>query len=93
MTDVELMSEGDADESLTNAFAVFDADGSGKLSVSELRDILTRTIGYGDPTLSEADVQEILDDADVNGDGELDLTEFCKLMKTRSADEGVRNMS
>ena len=51
------MPEGDADEALMNAFAVFDADGSGKLSASELRDILTCVISHNSEAyLSEADV-------------------------------------
>jgi len=92
VTDVELMSEGDADEMLENAFAVFDADNSGTISVSELRDILNRMVGggYASEPLSEADAEEIIKDADVNADGVLDIAEFCKLMKSRSMDEDVR---
>ena len=83
--DVELMSEGDADEALANAFSVFDADGSGKLSTGELRDILMRQASnqFG-PPLSDDEVNEIIKAADVNGDGELDIAEFCALMKGRA---------
>ena len=79
--DVELMSEGDADEMLENAFKVFDTDGSGKLSAVELKDVLTRV---GETALSEADALEVIQKADVNGDGELDIAEFIKLMKGRA---------
>lgn len=77
--DVELMSEGDADEVLENAFAVFDADGSGKLSTTELKDILTR-VGTSS-AMSEEDALEVVRLADENGDGELSIAEFVKLMK------------
>ena len=46
-----------------------------------LLDILTRT---GKTALSQDDAQAVLDEADVNGDGELDISEFIQLMKSRT---------
>ena len=85
--DLELMSEGDADEVLERAFAVFDADDSGTLSAAELQDILTRTPepGVSRYALSEADAQEIIREVDVNGDGQLSISEFIRLMKSRAS--------
>jgi len=77
--DVEFMSEGDADEVLEKAFKTFDTDGSGKLSAAELMDILTR-VGV-ESALSEEDAKQVVAKADVNDDGELDISEFIKLMK------------
>lgn len=66
---------------LENAFAVFDADKSGSLSATELKDILTRE---GNNALSEADAQEIISTVDANGDGQLNISEFIQLMKSRA---------
>ena len=66
---------------LENAFAVFDTDKSGTLSATELKDILTRK---GDDALSEADAQDIINAVDSNGDGQLSISEFIKLMKSRA---------
>ena len=49
------------------AFNVFDSDGSGALSVDELREALTRPGGGN--ALSDADLQAIIDEFDANGDG------------------------
>ena len=60
------------------------------------KDILTRVIVIGGAPggedgdgslLTEADVQEILDTADVNGDGQLSIEEFVGLMKSRHASQ------
>ena len=66
---------------LENAFAVFDADKSGTLSATELKDILVRE---GNNALSEADAQDIINAVDVNGDGHLSISEFIQLMKSRA---------
>ena len=63
---------------IRNAFALFDKDGSGALSVEELRSVLTRP-GSGGPTLTDADVASIIADFDTNGDGEISLEEFAPL--------------
>ena len=62
---------------LEKAFKVFDTDNSGTLSASELIKILTRP---GGAALTMADAEELIQRVDVNGDGELDLEEFCTLM-------------
>ena len=58
--------------SLRRAFEVFDTDKSGGLSVEELTAILTRP---GANPLSDADVQEIVDQFDENKDGVLQIDE------------------
>ena len=62
---------------LRDAFAEFDADGSGRLSVDELVGVLTRP-GGGRP-LTEAEARAFVAKHDSNGDGELDLDEFVQL--------------
>jgi calcium-dependent protein kinase len=60
---------------LKAAFKMFDTDGSGKISLEELR----RMLG---PELLQGDVawQNLLREADANGDGEIDLSEFQQLV-------------
>ena len=62
-------------ENLDKTFAVFDQDNSGKISVSELRDILGVAIISGN-----SDWEELIKEVDSNGDGELDLSEFKSMM-------------
>jgi len=64
------------------AFQVFDKDGSGSLSVSELRAILKRPDG-GAPLGDEA-IAKVIATYDQNGDGELQIDEFCAMMAARS---------
>ena len=62
-------------ENLDKTFAVFDQDNSGKVSVSELRDILGAAVNSG-----SSDWEELIREVDSNGDGELDLNEFKSMM-------------
>eukprot|EP00931_Biecheleriopsis_adriatica_P073081 TRINITY_DN47439_c0_g1_i1.p1 TRINITY_DN47439_c0_g1~~TRINITY_DN47439_c0_g1_i1.p1 ORF type:complete len:657 (-),score=142.94 TRINITY_DN47439_c0_g1_i1:144-2114(-) len=62
------------------AFLCFDKDGSGKLDKSELLD--GRLLG----DLDDDEVEQIIVDLDVNGDGELDLEEFMAMMKHEYAE-------
>ena len=59
-------------------FNMLDADGSGSISLGELRRALN---GMGD-TFSFKEVEEILRDMDRDGDGEIDLDEFIEQMET-----------
>merc|ERR1712154_354392 len=54
------------------AFKVFDKDGSGNISPAELKHIM---LGLGEQ-LTDAELDEIVRQADVNGDGVLDYQEF-----------------
>ena len=52
------------------AFQHFDKDSSGKLSREELRRFLTSN--FGEP-LTEEDFNDVINDMDVDGDGQVDL--------------------
>lgn len=62
-------------ENLDKTFAVFDTDRSGKISVAELRNILGGAVSAGSNSW-----EELIKEVDSNGDGELDLHEFKKMM-------------
>jgi hypothetical protein len=57
----------------TKAFSVLDKDGSGGISVSELKAALVKE---GSSEVLEAEIQSLIDQVDVSGDGELQLDEF-----------------
>jgi calcium-dependent protein kinase len=67
-------------ERLASAFKVFDKDGNGKISLSELVEVL------GGSYLKEADLLDIISMADENNDGEIDFTEFKQLMSFKTKD-------
>ncbi|KAK1590649.1 uncharacterized protein LY79DRAFT_590357 [Colletotrichum navitas] len=67
---------GDAEEELKNAFKVFDRDGSGTISAEELRHVLT-SLGED---MTPAEIDEMIQMADKNGDGSIDYDEFASIM-------------
>lgn len=73
-------------EKLLQAFKMFDIDGSGKISSAELRKCLGRIIVnileneiYSNSEQSIWD--NLIKDADQNGDGEIDYLEFVEMME------------
>ena len=63
--------------SLKSLFAHYDTNNSGAINVSEVADAYTR-MGV---TLDAAQSQSIVDNADLSGDGKLELGEFIFMMK------------
>jgi len=70
------ISEENAEEELREAFRVFDGDGNGYIDRKELG-LMMRFMGE---SLTEAEIQMIIDEADSNRDGLIDYTEFFRLM-------------
>ena len=60
---------------LEQAFRVFDKDGSGKISVTELKEIMG-----GEQQMSDSVWEQIVKEVDQNSDGEIDLKEFISMM-------------
>ncbi|KAI7817233.1 hypothetical protein BC939DRAFT_466512 [Gamsiella multidivaricata] len=67
-----------SDEAYGALFRSINKDGSGNVSAAELRTALQH---FGNSSLSEADVDEIVHEADVSGDGRITLEEFLKIMQ------------
>ena len=59
---------------LEKAFKALDADHSGKISKEELM------AAFGGSHMSSSHFEEMINEADTNGDGEIDLEEFCNYM-------------
>ncbi|KAF9897190.1 Calmodulin [Lobosporangium transversale] len=68
----------DPEEPYRRAFYSINKDGSGYVSTQELKTALDSFLGPN--VLSEADVDEIITEGDVSGDGRITLEEFLKVM-------------
>uniref|UniRef100_A0A7S3JCL8 Calcium-dependent protein kinase 1 n=1 Tax=Euplotes harpa TaxID=151035 RepID=A0A7S3JCL8_9SPIT len=64
-----------SEEKLMAAFKLFDTDGSGTISPDELKSVLGSS-----GKISDEVIEEVLKQADENNDGEIEFSEFCKLM-------------
>jgi calmodulin len=77
-----LRKKNDADEGadpekeLKEAFKIFDKDGNGFISAAELRHVMTN---LGEK-LTDEEVDQMIKEADTNGDGQVDYNEFARMM-------------
>ena len=62
------MKEVDFEAEMKSAFKVFDHDGSGTISLDELRRVMT---SFGE-LLSEEELDSMIKEVDKNGDGSID---------------------
>ncbi|KAJ9700489.1 hypothetical protein PVL29_006014 [Vitis rotundifolia] len=70
--------ETDAEEELKEAFKVFDKDQNGYISATELRHVM---INLGEK-LTDEEVEQMIREADLDGDGQVNYDEFVKMMMT-----------
>ncbi|CAE8643016.1 unnamed protein product [Polarella glacialis] len=67
-----------AEDACWQAFKVFDRDGNGKISREELAQVLA------DDTVKASfakDMEAMMKEVDINGDGEIDFDEFMTMMR------------
>lgn len=64
---------------LQTAFKMFDKDGGGSISTDEIKQVLS----FGQ-NLDEKVVNQIIEQVDANGDGEISFEEFAEMMKKAS---------
>lgn len=74
------MSEKDSKEEILKAFRLFDDDDTGKITFKNLKRV-AKELGE---TLTDEELQEMIDEADLNGDGEISQDEFLRVMKKTS---------
>lgn len=74
------MSEKDLKEEIQKAFRLFDDDDTGKISFKNLKRV-SKELGEN---LTDEELQEMIDEADRDGDGEINEQEFLKIMKKTS---------
>ncbi|KAG0464276.1 hypothetical protein HPP92_019916 [Vanilla planifolia] len=72
------MKETDAEEELREAFKVFDKDQNGYISANELRNVM---MNLGEK-LTDEEVDLMIKEADMDGDGQVNYEEFVRMMMT-----------
>ena len=70
------MKDKNAQRDLKNAFQSFDRDGNGFISAPELRHLMS-TLGQ---KLTEEEINEMIDEADEDGDAQISFEEFQQMM-------------
>lgn len=73
------MKDIDSAEEIKEAFRVFDKDGKGYISTAELRNVMTN---LGEK-LTDEEVDEMIGEADIDGDGQINYEEFVQMMITK----------
>nr|AAC68891.1 VU91C calmodulin [synthetic construct] len=73
------LKSNDSEQELLEAFRVFDKDGNGFISAAELRHVMTN---LGEK-LTDEEVDEMIREADVDGDGQVNYEEFVQVMMAK----------
>lgn len=71
------MTEKDSKEEILKAFKLFDDDETGKISFRNLKRV-AKELGEN---LTDEELQEMIDEADRDGDGEINEADFLRIMK------------
>lgn len=70
------MNNVDKDTEIREAFNVYDKDGSGKISSKELLNLMSKF----HKDVSKTDIEQMIKEADTNGDGEIEFEEFKRML-------------
>jgi centrin-1 len=73
------MTDKDSREDILKVFALFDAEGKGRITLRDLKRV-AKELGE---TMSEAELLEMIERADSNGDGEVSRDDFVEVMTKR----------
>ena len=73
------MKDTDTEEELIEAFKVFDTEGNGVISAMRLRELM-ETLGT---KLPGAEIDEMIQEADINRDGNINYVELVRLMMAK----------
>lgn len=83
------MKDTDSEEEIREAFKVFDRDNNGFISAAELRHVMT-SIGE---KLTDDEVDEMIREADQDGDGRIDCKSACSYRKGQTNGEQTMSSS
>ena len=67
----------EVDEKIRESFQIFDKDGDGFLNAADLKHVMTHILGE---TVTDEDVDEMIYEADIDGDGKLNYRACCKTL-------------
>ncbi|KAL4237341.1 hypothetical protein ACF0H5_002059 [Mactra antiquata] len=70
---------GDEEKELLEAFQVFDTDGNGSICAAELRHVMA-SLGEN---LTDDQIDEMIQEADIDGDRQINFEEFKKMMTSK----------
>uniref|UniRef100_A0A8C4SIW1 EF-hand domain-containing protein n=1 Tax=Erpetoichthys calabaricus TaxID=27687 RepID=A0A8C4SIW1_ERPCA len=70
------MKDTDTEEEMHEAFNVFDKDGNGSISAAELQQVITN---LGEK-LTDEEIDAMIREADVDGDGQVNYEDFVQMM-------------
>lgn len=73
------MKNIDSTEEIKEAFRVFDKESKGYISAAELRNVMTNLA----EKLTDEEVDEMIREADIDGDGQINYEEFVQMMTTK----------
>jgi calmodulin len=73
------INDGDTVEEMREAFLVFDRDRSGSVTASELKHVMNN---FGE-TVTDEEVEAMIQQADADGDGELSFEDFYQFIKSK----------
>ncbi|KAH7666126.1 calcium-binding protein CML protein [Dioscorea alata] len=73
----KMKATNDFEEELKEAFNVFDKDQNGYISPTELKNVM---MSLGEK-LSDEEVEQMIKEADLDGDGQVNYEEFVNMMK------------
>ena len=73
------IEDTNGEETLRDAFRLFDKDGNGYISAAELRNVMTN---LGEK-LTDDEIDEMVKEADTDGDGEINFEEFSTMMSSK----------
>jgi centrin-3 len=65
------------DKELATAFSCFDVDGKGRISSRDFRRVC-KEVGY---PLTDQDMQIVMNEADIDGDGDITLADFMSMFR------------
>jgi centrin-1 len=74
------MSDKDTREDISKVFRLFDDDNTGQITLRNLRRV-ARELGE---TMTDEELQEMVDRADSNGDGNVSLDDFYNIMTKKT---------
>eukprot|EP01088_Endostelium_zonatum_P003501 TRINITY_DN14711_c0_g1_i1.p1 TRINITY_DN14711_c0_g1~~TRINITY_DN14711_c0_g1_i1.p1 ORF type:complete len:141 (+),score=41.38 TRINITY_DN14711_c0_g1_i1:168-590(+) len=75
----QLSQSGGGESELRDAFSVFDRNGDGYVAVAEMKHVLTTIC----EKLAPAEADELLKDADPDGDGQINIEEFIQMLTAK----------